>query len=143
MNAVISVIGNDASIRLGGDNTTNNGIRFRATISAGQRVLGNLEEYGFIVAREDMLMKYESELTHNFKKPDSNTPLYVEGKAGVYENGELKETIYSVDEITGHATFTGVCVGLDITNKFQVTSNITARPYIKISNGLGNTVTIY
>ena len=137
------VIGNDASIRLGGDNTTNNGIRFRATISAGQRVLGNLEEYGFIVAREDMLKKYESELTHNFKKPDSNTPLYVEGKAGVYENGELKETIYSVDEITGDATFTGVCVGLDITNKFQVTSNITARPYIKISNGLGNTVTIY
>lgn len=137
------VIGNDASIRLGGDNTTNNGIRFRATISAGQRVLGNLEEYGFIVAREDMLMKYESELTHNFKKPDSNTPLYVEGKAGVYENGELKETIYSVDEITGDATFTGVCVGLDITDKFQVTSNITARPYIKISNGLGNTVTIY
>ena len=137
------VIGKYASIRLGGADTTNNGIRFRATISAGQRVLGNLEEYGFIVAREDMLMKYESELTHNFKKPDSNTPLYVEGKAGVYENGELKETIYSVDEITGDATFTGVCVGLDITNKFQVTSNITARPYIKISNGLGNTVTIY
>ncbi len=137
------VISNDTSIRLGGDNTTNNGIRFRATISAGQRVLGNLEEYGFIVAREDMLIQYGSELTHSFKKPDSNTPLYVEGKAGVYENGELKETIYSVDEITGDATFTGVCVGLDITNKFQVTSNITARPYIKISNGLGNTVTIY
>ena len=137
------VIGKYASIRLGGADTTNNGIRFRATISAGQRVLGNLEEYGFIVAREDMLIQYGSELTHSFKKPDSNTPLYVEGKAGVYENGELKETIYSVDEITGDATFTGVCVGLDITNKFQITSNITARPYIKISNGLGNTVTIY
>ena len=126
------------SIRLGAD-AAKNGIRFRAAVTAEQRTFENLEEYGFIVARKDILDALDGELTHNFKNPSKNAPLFVEGKAYLKDD---HETLYTVDE-GGNATFTGVCVGFDLTKKEQVTAALTARPYLKYTNGEGKAVTLY
>ena len=40
-------------------------------------------------------------------------------------------------------TFVARCVGLDITNKTQVTAALTARPYLRYTLGNGNAVTLY
>lgn len=121
------------------------GLRFRADVKGATVAYENLREYGFIVARQDMLDKYLSTLTHNFyTSDDAKKPLYVEGKA--FERDEegnvVKNYIYSTTE-DGDVTFVARCVGLDITNKTQVTAALTARPYLRYTLGNGNAVTLY
>ena len=136
-NASAPESGTTVSVRLDADPTLN-GIRFRASVSMDQRAFDALEEYGFIVARKDVLDACGAELTHSFKRPDANQVLYVQGQS--YIKGE-KDVIYSMDP-EGNVDFTGVCVGFDLASGEQVTAILTARPYLKYA-GASGTVTLY
>ena len=135
------------------DNAANNGIRFRASVKADTVNYENLREYGFIVARKEMLDKYHTTLTHNFYLTDDKfdadsdkgkKPLYVEGIA--FEKDEagnvIKNIAYDV-AANGDVTITARLVGLDITKKEQVMADLTARPYLRYVNGSGKNVTLY
>ena len=135
------------------DNAANNGIRFRASVKADTVNYENLREYGFIVARKEMLDKYLTTLTHNFYLTDDKfdadsdkgkKPLYVEGIA--FEKDEagnvIKDIAYDV-AANGDVTITARLVGLDITKKEQVMADLTARPYLRYVNGSGKNVTLY
>ena len=135
------------------DNAANNGIRFRASVKADTVNYENLREYGFIVARKEMLDKYLTTLTHNFYLTDDKfdadsdkgkKPLYVEGIA--FEKDEagnvIKNIAYDV-AANGDVTITARLVGLDITKKEQVMADLTARPYLRYVNGSGKNVTLY
>ena len=122
---------NTASIRSGADGV--NGIRFRSVINPETRAF--MDEYGFIVARKDVLG--DKELTFGFKKDGENKPLYATGVAYSAEDG--KDIQYSVDEY-GNTVFTAVCVGIPEKN---FSTEIVARAYAKYSNNNGPSFTVY
>lgn len=120
-----------AGIRSGADGI--NGIRFRAHVSA--EVKECLDEYGFIVAREDVLG--ENELTFAFKAEDANKPLYVSGAA--YSKADNVDIQYAVDA-QGVTTFTAVCIGIP---EAHYNTPIVVRTYAKYSNKNGLSFTLY
>ena len=122
---------NTASIRSGADGV--NGIRFRSVINPETRAF--MDEYGFIVARKDVLG--DNELTFGFKKDGENKPLYATGVAYSAEDG--KDIQYSVDEY-GNTVFTAVCVGIP---EKHFSTEIVARAYAKYSNNNGPSFTVY
>ena len=94
-----------------------------------------MDEYGFIVARKDVLG--DKELTFEFKKEGTGTPLYVTGVA--YNKDEGKDIQYSV-EPNGDTVFTAVCVGIP---EAHFSTEIVARAYAKYSNNNGPSFTVY
>ena len=122
---------NTASIRSGADGY--NGIRFRSVIDANTKEF--MDEYGFIVARKDVLGN--KELTFEFKKDGKNEPLYATGVAYSAEDG--KDIQYSVDDY-GNTVFTAVCVGIPEKN---FSTELVARAYAKYSNKNGLAFTVY
>ena len=122
---------NFAGIRSGADKV--NGIRFRSVIDANTKEF--MDEYGFIVARKDVLG--DKELTFEFKKDGTGTPLYATGVAYSVEDG--KDIQYSVDDY-GNTVFTAVCVGIPEKN---FSTELVARAYAKYSNKNGLAFTVY
>ena len=122
---------NFAGIRSGADGF--NGIRFRSVIDPETKAF--MDEYGFIVARKDVLG--DKELTFEFKKEGTGTPLYVTGVA--YNKDEGKDIQYSV-EPDGDTVFTAVCVGIP---EAHFSTEIVARAYAKYSNNNGPSFTVY
>ena len=122
---------NFAGIRSGADKV--NGIRFRSVIDANTKAF--MDEYGFIVARKDVLG--DKELTFEFKKEGTGTPLYATGVAYSAEDG--KDIQYSVDDY-GNTVFTAVCVGIP---KDHFSTELVARAYAKYSNKNGLAFTVY
>ena len=120
-----------ASIRSGADGF--NGIRFRSVIDANTKEF--MDEYGFIVAREDVLG--DKELTFQFKDEADGTPLYATGVA--YNKDEGIDIQYSV-EPNGDTVFTAVCVGIP---EAHFSTKIVARAYAKYSNNNGPSFTVY
>ena len=120
-----------ASIRSGEDGY--NGIRFRSVIDANTKEF--MDEYGFIVAREDVLG--DKELTFQFKDEADGSPLYVTGVA--YNKDEGIDIQYSV-EPNGDTVFTAVCVGIP---EAHFSTEIVARAYAKYSNNNGPSFTVY
>ena len=122
---------NTASIRSGADGV--NGIRFRSVINRETRAF--MDEYGFIVAKKDVLG--DKELTFGFKKDGENKPLYVTGVA--YNKDKGIDIQYSV-EPDGDTVFTAVCVGIP---EKHYSTEIVARAYAKYSNNNGPSFTVY
>ena len=122
---------NFAGIRSGADKV--NGIRFRSVIDPETKAF--MDEYGFIVARKDVLGN--KELTFEFKKEGTGTPLYVTGVA--YNKDEGKDIQYSV-EPNGDTVFTAVCVGIP---EDHFSTELVARAYAKYSNKNGLAFTVY
>ena len=120
-----------ASIRSGADGY--NGIRFRSVIDANTKEF--MDEYGFIVAREDVLG--DKELTFQFKDEADGSPLYATGVA--YNKDEGIDIQYSV-EPNGDTVFTAVCVGIP---EAHFSTEIVARAYAKYSNKNGLAFTVY
>ncbi len=120
-----------ASIRSGADKV--NGIRFRSVIDPETKAF--MDEYGFIVARKDVLG--DEELTFEFKEEGTGTPLYVTGVA--YNKDEGKDIQYSV-EPNGDTVFTAVCVGIP---EAHFSTELVARTYAKYSNKNGLAFTVY
>ena len=117
------------NIRSGADNV--NGIRFSSSVTAKNKAM--LEEYGFIIAREDILGS--NELTFMFKKDDSNTPLYVYGAAYDKKNG--LDIQYDVSG--SNIIFTAVCTNIPAEH---YATRLVARTYAKYAVG-GNAFTVY
>ncbi|MBQ8758582.1 MAG: hypothetical protein IJZ20_02720, partial [Clostridia bacterium] len=112
------------------------GMRFLAEVAPASRNI--CDEYGFIVARADILEKIGAsddeltfDLTHE-KFPEPLGTLYVKGEAYKAENGKVTlDKVYKhTDE--GAVIFSAVCTEIDITDKMMVTTKLTVRPYIKI-----------
>ena len=122
---------NTASIRSGADGV--NGIRFQSRIDLDTKAF--MDEYGFIVARKDVLG--DKELTFQFKKDGENKPLYVTGVA--YNKDKGIDIQYSV-EPDGDTVFTAVCVGIP---EKHYSTEIVARAYAKYSNNNGPSFTVY
>ncbi len=122
---------NTASIRSGADGV--NGIRFRSVINPETRAF--MDEYGFIVARQDILG--DNELTFGFKKDGENKPLYVTGVA--YNKDKGIDIQYSV-EPDGDTVFTAVCIGIP---EAHFSTELVARTYAKYSNNNGPSFTVY
>lgn len=120
-----------ASIRSGEDGV--NGIRFQSRIDPNTKAF--MDEYGFIVARKDVLG--DKELTFEFKKDGENKPLYATGVA--YNKDEGIDIQYSV-ETNGDTVFTAVCVGIP---EAHFSTEIVARAYAKYSNNNGPSFTVY
>ena len=120
-----------ASIRSGEDGY--NGIRFRSVIDANTKEF--MDEYGFIVAREDVLG--DKELTFQFKDEADGSPLYVTGVA--YNKDKGIDIRYSV-EPDGDTVFTAVCIGIP---KEHFSTELVARAYAKYSNNNGPSFTVY
>ena len=138
------------SIRLAA-NGKSAGIRFLSYVSAATRA--NADEYGYIVAREDVLT--EAGCTADNLKFGTDTSYMNDGKnfightsAGVKFTGAVNyskangiDIVYSTDAETGAINFTGVTVGLDssykkggITYANRYAVRFTTRPYVKIGD---------
>ena len=117
------------NIRSGADNV--NGIRFSSSVTLRNKAM--LEEYGFIIAREDVLGS--NELTFMFKKDDSNTPLYVYGAAYDKKNG--LDIQYDVSG--SNIIFTAVCTNIPAEH---YATKLVARTYAKYAVN-GNAFTVY
>ena len=122
---------NTASIRSGADGV--NGIRFRSSVKADAKAF--LDEYGFLVARKDILG--DSDLTFAFKAPDANKPLYISGAA--YSKEDNVDLQYEVKP-DGTTVFTVVCVNIP---EAHYSTELVARPYAKYSNNNGLAFTLY
>ena len=120
-----------ASIRSGEDGV--NGIRFQSRIDPNTKAF--MDEYGFIVARKDVLG--DKELTFQFKKDGENKPLYVTGVA--YNKDKEIDIQYSV-EPDGDTVFTAVCIGIP---EAHFSTELVARTYAKYSNNNGPSFTVY
>ena len=116
-------------------NSSKNGIRFKASIAPSKKEAA--AEMGFIAARADVLSDMGEELTLDL--PAEGT-VFVRGVA-YDKNG--KNIIYGVNDDGTAEIFTAVCVGLDITNKAHVTTELSARPYMTVSISEGNDITVY
>ena len=92
-----------------------------------------LEEYGFIIAREDILGS--NELTFLLKKDDSNTPLYVYGAAYDKKNG--LDIQYDVSG--SNIIFTAVCTNIPAEH---YATRLVARTYAKYAVS-GHAFTVY
>ena len=119
----------NVSIRSGSDKV--NGIRFASSIFASDRSM--MEEYGFIIAREDILGT--NELTFAFKAEDANKPLYVYGAA--YD--KAKGIDYQYDIEGNKIIFTAVCTNIPAEH---YATKLVARTYAKYAVS-GNTFTVY
>ena len=117
------------NIRSGADNV--NGIRFSASVAARNKAM--LDEYGFIIAREDVLGS--NELTFLFKKKDENKPLYVYGAAYDKKNG--LDIQYDVSG--SNIIFTAVCTNIPAEH---YATKLVARTYAKYAVN-GNAFTVY
>jgi hypothetical protein len=112
------------------------GMRFLAEVAASSKSI--CDEYGFIVARADVLEKIgvsDDELTFDLtheKYPEPLGSLYVKGESYKVENGEvIVDKIYNnTDE--GAIVFSAVCTDIDVNNKTMVSTQLTVRPYIKL-----------
>ncbi len=114
-------------------NTANNGIRFKASIAPSKKA--EADEIGFIVARGDVLENLDAELTFDLTAEgvdNAEGKLFVKGVA--YDKASDKDVVYDTNE-DGTEVFTGVCVGIDVTNKAQVNTVLVARPYLKMTVG--------
>ena len=120
-----------ASIRSGADGV--NGIRFQSRIDPNTKAF--MDEYGFIVAKKDVLG--DNELTFGFKKDGENKPLYVTGVA--YNKDKGIDIQYSV-EPDGDTVFTAVCIGIP---EAHFSTELVARTYAKYSNNNGPSFTVY
>lgn len=116
-------------------NSAKNGIRFKASIAPSKKEAAT--EMGFIAARADVLSDMGEELTLDL--PAEGT-VFVRGVA-YDKNG--KNIIYGVNDDGTAEIFTAVCVGLDITNKAHVTTELSARPYMTVSISDGDAITVY
>lgn len=118
----------------------NAGVRFRASISADAKAF--VEEYGFLVTRQALLDELKDvpavkkELTFEFRRPGTQTPLYAYGAA--YRKGE-KDIEYAVDA-QGNTTFTAVCTGIPAD---AARETLVARTYVRYVTGSGTEVTVY
>lgn len=144
LNEATPVNSGNAEIRVSNSAETT-GIRFKASITPSLKAVSN--EYGFIVAREDVLESLDAELTFGLNKEglaNGEGVLFVRGVAyKTDENGNVvTDKIYSDNE-DGSMNFTGVAVGFDISVKKQVTTKLTARPYVIIKNANGNEFVAY
>ena len=117
------------NIRSGADNV--NGIRFSSSVTIRNQAM--FEEYGFIIAREDILGS--NELTFMFKKDDSNTPLYVYGAA--YDKKHGLDFQYDVNG--SNIIFTAVCTNIPAEH---YATKLVARTYAKYAVN-GNAFTVY
>ena len=120
---------NNINIRSGADNV--NGIRFSSSVTLRNKAM--LEEYGFIIAREDVLGS--NELTFMFKKKDANKPLYVYGAAYDKKNG--LDIQYDVNG--SNIIFTAVCTNIPAEH---YATKLVARTYAKYAVN-GNAFTVY
>ena len=120
---------NNIGIRSGADKV--NGIRFSSSVAVGDR--NKLEEYGFIIAREDVLGS--KELTFDFKAEGENKPLYVYGAAYDKKNG----IDYQYDNTGSKIVFTAVCTNIPAEH---YATKLVARTYAKYSVG-GSAFTVY
>lgn len=120
---------NNIGIRSGADKV--NGIRFSSSVAVGDR--NKLEEYGFIIAREDVLGS--KELTFDFKAEGKNKPLYVYGAAYDKKNG----IDYQYDNTGSKIVFTAVCTNIPAEH---YATKLVARTYAKYSVG-GSAFTVY
>ena len=114
-------------------NSANNGIRFKAVISPAKKA--DAKEMGFIAARADVLEDMEAEL--NFDLPAEGTVFL----RGIAYNSDTN-IIFGENEY-GDEIFTAVCKGVDITDKTQVTTRLSVRPYMIIGMSDGNNITVY
>ncbi len=119
----------NVSIRSGADKV--NGIRFFSSISNTTRDF--VDEYGFIVAREDVLGT--KELTFGFKALGENKPLYVYGAAYDKKNGIDRQ----YDNDGENIMFTAVCTNIPAEH---YATKLVARTYAKYSIN-GNAFTVY
>ena len=119
----------NVNIRSGADNV--NGIRFASSVTTRNKAL--LEEYGFIIAREDVLGS--NELTFLLKKEDENKPLYVYGAA--YDKKSGLDIQYDVSG--SNIIFTAVCTNIPAEH---YATKLVARTYAKYAVG-GNAFTLY
>ncbi len=110
------------------DNTTSirieapSGIRFKASIDESAReITDDTVEYGFIVARSDILGG--KELTHG------TDVTYVTGVS--YNNALKTDIIYGVNEENGDISFTGVMINIP-ENKAALTTKLTVRSFVKV-----------
>ena len=117
------------NIRSGADNV--NGIRFSSSVTTRNKAM--LEEYGFIIAREDVLGS--NELTFMFKKKDANKPLYVYGAA--YDKKKGLDLQYDVSG--SNIIFTAVCTNIPAEH---YATKLVARTYAKYAVN-GNAFTVY
>jgi len=111
--------------------TSSNGIRFKASIAPSKKA--EADEIGFIVARGDVLETLGAELTFDLTADgvdNAEGKLFVKGVA--YDKASEKDVVYDTNE-DGTEVFTGVCVGIDVTNKAQVNTVLVARPYLKMT----------
>ena len=120
---------NNIGIRSGADKV--NGIRFSSSVATSDR--SKLEEYGFIIAREDVLGS--KELTFGFKADGENKPLYVYGAAYDKKNG----IDYQYDNTGSKIIFTAVCTNIPAEH---YATKLVARTYAKYSVG-GSAFTVY
>ena len=112
------------------------GIRFHASVNPAQRELA--KEYGFLVARQDVLETLGQELTFDLADPE-NAAAVVFVTAVSYKNDNSVDKIYAIEEDTGITHFTGVCINIPTA---AYAYRLTARPYIKYEIG-GTEVTLY
>ncbi len=120
---------NNINIRSGADNV--NGIRFSASVANRNKAM--LEEYGFIIAREDILGS--NELTFLLKKEDENKPLYVYGAA--YDKKTGLDLQYDVNG--SNIIFTAVCTNIPAEH---YATRLVARTYAKYAVS-GHAFTVY
>jgi len=144
LDEAVPVNSGDAEIRVSAA-VQKTGIRFKASITPSLKAVSS--EYGFILAREDVLESLDAELTFGLNKEglaNGEGVLFVRGVAyKTDENGNVvTDKIYSDNE-DGSVNFTGVAVGFDISVKKQVTTKLTARPYVIIKNANGNEFVAY
>ena len=119
----------NVNIRSGADNV--NGIRFASSVTTRNKAL--LEEYGFIIAREDILGS--NELTFLLKKEDENKPLYVYGAA--YDKKTGLDLQYDVNG--SNIIFTAVCTNIPAEH---YATKLVARTYAKYAVN-GHAFTVY
>ena len=119
----------NVNIRSGADNV--NGIRFASSVTTRNKAL--LEEYGFIIAREDVLGS--NELTFLLKKEDENKPLYVYGAA--YDKKTGLDLQYDVNG--SNIIFTAVCTNIPAEH---YATKLVARTYAKYAVN-GHAFTVY
>ena len=119
----------NVNIRSGADNV--NGIRFASSVTTRNKAL--LEEYGFIIAREDVLGS--NELTFLLKKEDENKPLYVYGAA--YDKKSGLDIQYDVSG--SNIIFTAVCTNIPAEH---YATKLVARTYAKYAVN-GHAFTVY
>ncbi len=120
------------------------GVRFSSTISADSRDLAS--EYGYLIAREDVLNEKGEELTFHFNS-DTETvtttagnkapkPLYAKGVA--YSKDTGVDYQYAQDD-SGNVTFTAVCINVP---EEHYATRLVARSYMKYDVN-GKAVTMY